>query len=98
MQLRSEQLEAALSKSLAGIYTIHGDEPLLALEAAGAVRVAARKRGFGDREVLEPGRNFDWSEFQHAVASLSLFGGKKIVELRLPGGKPGAPGGEAIAG
>jgi DNA polymerase-3 subunit delta len=64
---------------------------------ADAVRVAARKRGFSDREVFEPGRGFDWSELTHSLASLSLFGGKKIVELRLPSGKPGAQGGEAIA-
>jgi DNA polymerase-3 subunit delta len=61
------------------------------------VRAAARKRGFTDREVFEPGRGFDWSELTHSLASLSLFGGKKIVELRLPTGKPGAQGGEAIA-
>jgi DNA polymerase-3 subunit delta len=97
MQLRSEQLEAALSKSLAGFYTVHGDEPLIALEAADAVRAAARKKGFTDREVFEPGRHFDWSELEHSLASLSLFGGKKIVELRLPTGKPGAQGGETIA-
>jgi DNA polymerase III subunit delta len=98
MQLRAEQLEASLSKNLAGTYTVHGDEPLLALESADAIRAAARKRGFMDREVFEPGRNFDWSEFQHSLASLSLFGGKKIVELRLATGKPGAQGGAAIAG
>ena len=97
MQLRAEQLESHLAKNLSGVYAIHGDEPLLALEAADAVRAAARKRGFSDREVFEPGRNFDWSEFKHSLASLSLFGGKKIVELRLPTGKPGAQGGEAIA-
>ena len=97
MQIRAEQLAALLSKDLAPAYAIHGDEPLLALEAADAVRAAARKRGFGDREVFEPGRHFDWSELQHALASLSLFGGKKIVELRLATGKPGAPGGAAIA-
>jgi DNA polymerase-3 subunit delta len=97
MQLRAEQLESALSRSLAGVYTIHGDEPLIALEAADAVRAAARKQGFTDREVFEPGRSFDWSELQHSLASLSLFGGKKIVELRLATGKPGAQGGEAIA-
>jgi DNA polymerase-3 subunit delta len=97
MQLRAEQLGAALARSLAGSYTIHGDEPLLALEAADAVRLAARRQGFTDREVFEPGRGFDWSEFEHSAASRSLFGGKKIVELRLPTGKPGAQGGEAIA-
>jgi DNA polymerase-3 subunit delta len=96
MQLRLEQLDAQLAKGLSAVYAIHGDEPLLALEAADSVRAAARKRGFTDREVFEPGRHFDWSEFQHALASLSLFGGRKIVELRLPTGKPGADGAAAI--
>jgi DNA polymerase-3 subunit delta len=97
VQLRAEQLEAHLARGLSPIYAIHGDEPLLALEAADAVRAAARKAGFGDREVFEPGRHFDWSEFQHSTASLSLFGGRKIVELRLASGKPGADGGAALA-
>jgi DNA polymerase-3 subunit delta len=97
VQLRAEQLEPALSRSLAGIYAVHGDEPLISLEAADAIRAAARNQGFADREVFEPGRGFDWSEFSHSLASLSLFGGRKIVELRLASGKPGAQGGEAIA-
>jgi DNA polymerase III subunit delta len=97
MQLRAEQLESHLRRELASTFVIHGDEPLLALEAADAVRAAARKQGFTDREVFEPGRSFDWSELEHSLASLSLFGGKKIVELRLATGKPGAQGGEAIA-
>ena len=96
MPLRAEQLEAHLAKSLAACYTIHGDEPLLALEAADAVRAAARKAGYVEREVFFAERGFDWSELRHAGASLSLFGGKKIVELRIPGGKPGTQGAEAI--
>ena len=97
MQLRPEQLEGHLAKTLAAAYAIHGDEPLLALEAADAVRAAARKRGFTERQVFEPGRGFDWSEFAHATQSLSLFAEKKVLELRLPSGKPGTQGGEAIA-
>ncbi len=97
MQIRAEQLEAQLAREHAPIYAIHGDEPLIALEAADAVRAAARKCGFTDREVFEPARGFDWSELSHSLASLSLFGGRKIVELRLPTGKPGPQGGEAIA-
>jgi DNA polymerase-3 subunit delta len=97
MQLRAEQLEGHLARTLAGVYAVHGDEPLLALEAADAVRAAARSRGFTEREVFEPGRGFDWSELEHALASQSLFGGQKIVELRLPNGKPGAQGADAIA-
>jgi len=96
MRLRSESLEAQLARSLAPVYAIHGDEPLLLLEAAAAVRAAARRQGYSERAVFEPGRHFDWSELGHAGASLSLFGGRRIVELRLATGKPGAPAVEAI--
>jgi DNA polymerase-3 subunit delta len=96
MQLSAEKLEAQLSKSLASVYLIHGDEPLLVLEAADAVRAAARKRGFDEREVFVSGRGFDWADLLRAGANLSLFGGKKIVELRIASGKPGAEGGEAL--
>jgi DNA polymerase III subunit delta len=99
MRLRqAEQLGGQLAKNLAAAYAILGDEPLLVLEAADAVRAAARTSGFAEREVFEPGRSFDWSELAHAGASLSLFGGKKIVELRLASGKPSAQAAEAIAG
>ncbi len=98
MQLRAEQLEAQLAKNLAPVYAIHGDEPLLALEAADLVRAAARKRGFSERVVFEPNRSFDWSEFQHAQASQSLFGDRKMIELRLASGRPAAPAAAAIAG
>ena len=96
MQLRAEQLEGRLAKSLSPLYVIHGDEPLLALEAADTVRAAARERGYAEREVFIAERGFDWSEFAHAGASRSLFGGAKIIELRLPTGKPGIEGAETI--
>ena len=96
MQLRAEQLEAHLAKGLRPVYTIHGDEPLLALEAADSVRVAARKRGCSERDVLHVERGFDWSALAHAGTSQSLFGGARIVELRIPTGKPGTEGAAAI--
>jgi DNA polymerase-3 subunit delta len=97
MQLRAGELDAHLAKALAPVYAVHGDEPLLALEAADAVRAAARKRGFSEREVFEAGRGFDWSRLSGSLNSLSLFATRKIVELRLPGGKPGTDGGAALA-
>ncbi|MGH8746217.1 MAG: DNA polymerase III subunit delta [Burkholderiales bacterium] len=97
MALRAEQLQAQLAKSLAPLYIVHGDEPLLALEAADAVRAAARKAGYREREVFFAERGFDWSALLHAGASLSLFGDRKIVELRMPTGKPGVQGAQAIA-
>src|SRR3989442_9262857 len=97
MQLRAEQPSAHRAKSSARVAATHVDEPLLALEAADAVRAAARRQGFSESVVLEPGRGFDWSEFTHAAASLSLFAEKKLVELRLAAGKPGLQGAGAIA-
>lgn len=96
MQLRADQLEAHLAGALRPIYTIHGDEPLLALEAADTVRAAARKRGCSERDVLHVERGFDWSALAHAGASQSLFGGSRIIELRIPTGKPGTEGAAAI--
>ena len=96
MRLRGEQLPGHLAKTLAPVYAILGDEPLLLLEAADAVRAAARKQGYAEREVYEPGRSFDWSELAHAGASLSLFGSRKMVELRLAIGKPAAQASDAI--
>jgi DNA polymerase-3 subunit delta len=96
MQLKAEQLPAQLSKTFAAVYAIHGDEPLLALEAADSVRAAARKRGYLQREVFEVNRYFDWSEFAHAAGSQSLFGDKKVIELRLATGKPPVPAVKAL--
>jgi DNA polymerase III subunit delta len=96
MQLRAEQLEAQLAQ-LAPLYLIHGDEPLLSLEAADAIRAAARRQGCEEREVFIAERGFDWSELRNAGASQSLFGGRKLIELRLPTGKPGTQGSAAIA-
>ena len=82
--------------ALAPIYVIAGDEPLLAIEAADAIRAAARAIGYSEREVLHADARFDWSRLTQAATGLSLFAEKRIVELRLPGGKPGKAGGEAL--
>ncbi len=94
--LRLEQLEAHLARELKPLYVIHGDEPLLALEAADAIRARARANGFSERVVLAAERGFHWGELRASGASRSLFGDKKLIELRLASGKPGADGAEAI--
>ena len=96
MPLRAEQLDARLAKSLDPLYVIHGDEPLLALEAADAVRAAARRQGYTERTLLVAERGFDWGELAQAGASRSLFGGQALVELRIPTGRPGTAGAQAI--
>jgi DNA polymerase III subunit delta len=96
MQLRAEELERHLSRSLAALYVIHGDEPLQSLEAADAIRAAARAKGYAEREVLTVERSFDWNQLLVSGASLSLFSSKKLIELRIPGGKPSTEGAAAI--
>jgi len=94
--LRPEQLESHLARELRPLYTIHGDEPLLSLEAGDAIRARARASGFSERAVLTAERGFNWNELNASGASLSLFGDKKLIELRVPSGKPGNDGAEAI--
>ena len=94
--LRLEQLEGHLARELKALYAMHGDEPLLSLEAADAIRRKARSQGFSERVVLAAERNFDWSELIASAASPSLFGERKLIELRIPSGKPGAKGAQTI--
>ncbi len=96
MQLKGEQLSAHLERELKPVYLVHGDEPLLVIEAADAIRAAARKRGFDEREVLTALAGFDWNQLSMAAGNLSLFGGKKLIDLRIPTGKPGREGSAAI--
>ncbi len=96
MKLRGEQLAGHLARELAPIYLISGDEPLQVAEATDTVRGAVRERGFTGREVLSVEKGFDWSRLASAASELSLFAEQRLVELRLPGGKPGDAGGKAL--
>ena len=95
-KLRPEQLSQALSKQLAPIYLVSGDEPLLIQEACDAIRQAARQAGFSERELYHVDNSFEWGQLLAAANSLSLFAEKKIIELRMPNGKPGDKGGKAL--
>jgi DNA polymerase-3 subunit delta len=95
-QIRLDQLDSQLERQLAAVYVIHGDEPLLALEAADAIRARARAAGYAERVVLVAERGFDWAELATQGASLSLFGDRRLIELRAPSGKPGTEGAQAI--
>jgi DNA polymerase-3 subunit delta len=95
MNLRPEQLAGHLDKGLAPLYVVHGDG-LLAIEAGDAIRAAARKHGYVEREVLMVTQSFKWDELFMAAGNLSLFGGDKLIDLRIPSGKPGRDGGEAL--
>lgn len=96
MQLRMDALQAHLAKPLAPLYVITSDEHLLALEAADQIRKAARAQGLTEREVLVVERSFKWGALLEANQSQSLFGDRKLIELRIPSGKPGKEGGQAL--
>lgn len=96
MQLRPEALDGHLAKGLSPLYVITSDEHLLALEAADKIRRAARAQGYSERDVLTVERSFKWGELLAANQALSLFGDKKLIELRIPGGKPGKDGSAAL--
>jgi DNA polymerase-3 subunit delta len=97
MQVRADQLEAQLKRGLKALYTIHGDEPLLAQEAGDAIRAAARAAGYAERQVfVASGAHFDWSSVLGAAQALSLFAERRLIEIRIPSGKPGKEGSEAL--
>ncbi|MGY1425268.1 DNA polymerase III subunit delta [Lysobacter sp. A289] len=101
MELKPEQLVAQLaSGSLASAYLIAGSEPLRVLEAADAVRAAARAQGVAEREVFEAEGNQrepDWAAMKASLGAPSLFASRRLIELRLPTGKPGKEGGALIS-
>jgi DNA polymerase III subunit delta len=92
LKLTSDSLAPHLAGRLLPAYLVSGDEPLLAGEAADAVRSAARNAGFSEREVHFIERAGDWDELRGAAASRSLFGARRVLEIRLPSARPGAAG------
>ena len=97
MRLRFNQLTDHLKRALQPIYLIAGEEPLQVLEAAELVRNCARENGYIERVTLTVEPGFDWEEFNRASANLSLFAERRIIELRMPGGKPDTAGAKALA-
>jgi DNA polymerase-3 subunit delta len=97
MQVRAEQLAAQLQRGLKPIYLVYGDEALLAQEACDRVRASARAAGFDERKVFNvSGAHFDWSGVLGAAQEMSLFAQRQLIEIRMPTGKPGKEGSEAL--
>ncbi|GAB3090840.1 DNA polymerase III subunit delta [Lysobacter terrae] len=101
MELKPEQLAAQVQAGpLRPAYLIAGAEPLRVLEAADAVRVAARAQGFSEREIFEAEGNQrepDWAAMESSMRAPSLFSSQRLFEVRLPTGKPGTEGARVIS-
>jgi DNA polymerase III subunit delta len=97
MQLAAAQLAAHLQRGLRSLYTVYGDEPFLVQEVCDAIRAAARPQGYTERTVhTVAGAHFDWSEVLASAGSLSLFADRQLIEVRIPSGKPGKDGSQAL--
>ena len=96
MPIYANQLEAQLQRSLEPAYLLHGDEPLQLEECRDAIVRGARAAGFTERSLYTVETGFDWNDLFRSSQSLSLFSEKRILDLRLPGGKPGEKGARVL--
>jgi DNA polymerase-3 subunit delta len=96
LKLTLESLRTHLAGEPARAYLVTGDEALLVGEAADAIRARAKRAGFDEREVIFIERVADWEAVRATSNNLSLFGSRKLIEIRLPSGKPGTGGSNAI--
>jgi DNA polymerase-3 subunit delta len=96
MRLKSEQLAGSLQKSLGAVYLIGGDEPLQIVELSDAIRHAAKRAGFLEREIFSTDTGFEWSEITTSSQSMSIFGDKKVIDLRVPSANFGNEGAKTL--
>jgi len=90
VKLSTDNLSRQLAERLLPVYLISGDEPLLTREALNAIRARAAELGFEDREQLFIDRSSAvWEHAFAATQTRSLFASRRILEIRMPGGKPG---------
>jgi DNA polymerase III subunit delta len=97
MKVAQDQLREHLKRTLAPVYVIAGDEPLLVQESAAAVREQARVAGYTERTVFHADARFQWGELYHAACSVSMFADKRILEVRMNEPKPGTEGAKLLA-
>ena len=96
MQLNARELPAALERGLAPLYFLSGAEPLLLDEAVDRIRAAARQAGFTERALHVADARYSWGDLLADACSRSLFADRRLVEVRLASGKPGAAGARAL--
>ncbi len=92
-----ENLARELEKPLATVWLVGGEEPLLVAEASDAIRARARAEGYAGRDIFFGDRQFDWAGLLESSQSLSLFAERRVIEVKLPTGKPGAEGSKVLA-
>ncbi len=96
MAISTEELAQQLKRNSKTLFVVVGDELLLNLEAGDLIRQRAKELGCEERTILIADSRYDWSKLREEGQSLSLFSTKRLIDLRIPSGKPGKNGSEAI--
>jgi DNA polymerase-3 subunit delta len=96
VNISAERLPDQLSRGLAALYVVVGDEPLAAQEASDAIRAAARAAGHSERNVYTVQGRYNWQGIFASGENLSLFAERRLTEIRIPSGKPGVDGAKAL--
>ena len=96
MRAKPDQVPAQLARSLQTVYLVAGAEPLLVQECRDQIIKAAQQQGFVERDLFQVDAKFDWGRIHERTASLSLFSSRKIVDIRIPSGKPGREGARVL--
>jgi len=102
MKLRTNQIaqhlqKASQSNSLMPLYIVSGEDTLLMQEACDQLRAGARTAGFSERELYSVESSFNWNLLLESTNSMSLFGDRKIFEIRLSKPKLDEAGKKALA-
>jgi DNA polymerase-3 subunit delta len=88
MKLTYFQLETHLTKSLATIYIVSGDEILLKQDACTMIRKAAKSNGHNEQIRITTETGFDWDQLYPLLHSTSLFNEKQLIELNFSDSTP----------
>lgn len=94
--IQAAQLKQQLKQGVESLYVITGNEPLTGDESLDLIRQAVRKQGVEERQVFIAERSFDWSTLVQFAQSSSLFASQRLIELRIPNGKPGTEGSKTL--
>jgi DNA polymerase-3 subunit delta len=96
MRIPPQQLASHLEKGFRPLYVLTGDEPLAQRESLDMLRAAAHGQGYDERIAFTIERNFNWQQLASASQSASLFSSRRLLEISIPSGRPGAEGGKAL--
>lgn len=94
--LKLSPYQLARQENLQPIYLLFGVETLIVEEALNDLRTACREQNYLEREKLTVEPGFDWQSLLVSGQAMSLFAQKRIIELRLPSGKPGDKGAKTL--